>query len=698
MTGRADLLVEIGTEELPPKALRSLMEAFAANVREGLDGGRLAYEVIVPYASPRRLAVLVRGLEAAQQERESELKGPPVRVAFDKNGEPTPAALAFADRCGVSVGELGRSVTEKGEWLSHRLVDKGAAAIDLVPAVVRDALDRLPIPRRMRWGDRDAEFVRPVHWVVMRYGNTTIDTEIMGIRAGGTTYGHRFMAPGGLGLDKPADYAAMLEANGKVVADFDERRRRIVDGVAAAAAVAGGIAVGTDALYDEVTALVEWPVPITGFFDESFLQLPREVIVATLTNHQRYFPVEAEDGRLMPAFVTVANLASADPDKVRDGNERVIRPRLADAAFFWDSDRRRSLEGRRAALGNVVYQQGLGSLLDKSSRTTALAGRISTALGADSAHAERAAQLAKCDLITGMVGEFPELQGTMGRYYADADGEEAEVALAIEEQYLPRYAGDELPTCGAGRSLAVADKLDTLCGVFALGKRPSGNKDPFGLRRSALGVVRILVEQRLDLDLVELLEVAVTAQPVEAGASLATEVYDFIVDRMRSWCLESGSYTAEMFEAVRDRRPVSLADFQSRLDAVASFVSLDAASSLSQANKRIANILRQASESGGAPDAADLDPGALVEPSELALFEALEAARDEVGPLMGARRYSEALARLAELRVPVDQFFDQVMVMAEEAAIRRNRLALLARLRDQFLDVADISRLSIGRG
>jgi len=698
MSRRADLLVEIGTEELPPKALRSLMDAFAANMREGLDNGRLASETMVPYASPRRLAVLVKGLVAAQQDRESEQKGPPVRVAFDKDGNPTPAALAFADRCGVSVEELGRSATDKGEWLSHRLVEKGAATVDIVPSVVRDALDKLPIPRRMRWGDRDAEFVRPVHWVVMRYGRTTIEADILGIRAGGTTYGHRFMAPAGLAVDEPSAYAALLEGKGRVVADFDERRRRIVDGVAAAAKVAGGSAVGGDTLYDEVTALVEWPVPITGYFDSAFLELPREVIVATLTNHQRYFPVEAPDGRLMPAFVTVANIVSTDPDKVRDGNERVIRPRLADAAFFWDSDRRRTLESRQAALENVVYQQGLGSLLDKSSRTAALADRIASALGADSADADRAARLAKCDLVTGMVGEFPELQGTMGKYYAAADGEATDVALAIEEQYLPRYAGDALPTCAAGRSLAIADKLDTICGVFALGKRPSGNKDPFGLRRSALGIVRILVEQRLDLDLVELIQAAVAAQPVKTDAALVSEVYEFIVDRLRSWCLESGRCSAEMFEAVRDRRPASLADFESRLEAVASFVSLDAASSLSQANKRIANILRQAGESDDAPEAGDLDPGALFEPSELALFEALEAARDRVGPLIDERRYTDVLGRLAELRDPVDLFFDQVMVMADDPGIRRNRLALLARLRDLFLDVADISRLSIGKG
>ncbi|MDH4108938.1 MAG: glycine--tRNA ligase subunit beta [Gammaproteobacteria bacterium] len=697
MTGREDLLVEIGTEELPPKALRNLMDAFAANVRAGFDAERLAFQAIQPYASPRRLALLVRGLAEGQEDRESELRGPPVRVAFDRDGRPAPAALAFAQRCGVDVGALGRSATDKGEWLSHRLVEKGAATTELVPGIVSRALDALPIPRRMRWGDRNAEFVRPVHWVVLRYGGRTIEAEILDNRAGDITYGHRFMAPGGLRVRKPADYAELLESKGYVVADFDERRRRVVDAVAKAAGDAGGSALGSDALYDEVTALVEWPVPITGRFEEEFLALPREVIVATLTGHQRYFPVQASDGSLMPVFVTVANIASRDPDRVRDGNERVVRPRLADAAFFWDSDRRRTLADRRAILDTVVYQQGLGSMHDKSARTAALAGRIATALGADAAIAERAALLAKCDLVTGMVGEFPELQGIMGRYYAAADGENPELALAIEEQYLPRYAGDALPVSVAGQCLAIADKLDTLCGIFALGKKPSGNKDPFGLRRAALGIVRIVVERRLDLDMVQLVDLALGAQPVRADPAVGTEVYDFIIERMRAWSLERGGFSPEMFEAVRERRPASLADFEARLEAVAAFVSLDAASSLAQANKRIANILRQAAEAGGTAVAGVLDPDALAEPAEAGLFEALEAARAAVDPLLAGGSYAAALARLAELREPVDRFFDDVMVMAEDAAVRQNRLALLGKLRDQFLEVADISRLSIGK-
>jgi len=697
MTKAADLLIEIGTEELPPKALRSLMDAFGENVRAGLETERLAFDSIVPYASPRRLAVLVRALVTGQEDRESELKGPPVRVAFDKDGQPTPAARAFAERCGVAVEDLGRSVTDKGEWLSHRLIETGEATTSLVPGIVRSALDGLPVPRRMRWGAGDAEFVRPVHWIVMRYGRQVIAAEILGIPAGSATRGHRFMAPGDIEIGQPTAYASLLETEGYVVADFGERRRRVVDAVTAAAREAGGVAVGSDALYDEVTALVEWPVPVTGRFDESFLELPREVIVATLTNHQRYFPVEDGQGRLMPAFVAIANIVSTDPDKVRDGNERVIRPRLADAAFFWASDRRIALADRQPALGNVVYQQGLGSLADKSGRTAELAGRIAGHLGAKREPAERAARLAKCDLVTGMVGEFPELQGTMGRYYAEAGGEGADVATAIEEQYLPRFAGDALPTSPAGQCVALADKLDTLCGVFALGKKPSGNKDPFGLRRAALGIVRIAVEQRLDLDLVDLIEASLAAQPASAGESVAAEIYDFIVERLRAWCLEQG-FSPEMFEAVRDRRPVSLADFHARLEAVRGFVALDAASSLSQANKRIANILRQALESGGAVASDGLVPGALTEPAEIALFDALQKAARTVAPLVADHRYADALATLAALREPVDRFFDDVMVMAEDGAVRQNRLALLARLRQQFLEVADISRLSIGKG
>lgn len=690
----ADFLVEIGTEELPPTALKTLMLAFAAGLEAALDESRLAHGGVTPYASPRRLAVKVEALAKRQDDLETEQKGPPVSVAFDDDGKPTRAALAFAKKCGVEVGALERTETEKGAWLAYRTVAPGSDAAELLPGLVARALDGLPVPRRMRWGAGGAEFVRPVHWVVMLHGAATVAGTVLGIAAGDTTRGHRFHAPQPLRVKSPSDYPRVLETKGRVVADFDARRRRIVDGVRAAAAAAGGVALGDDALYDEVTALTEWPVALAGSFDEAFLALPREVIVATLTGHQRYFPVADDAGRLLPRFVAVANIESRDPGKVQDGNERVIRPRLADAAFFWEADRRKSLEARREALGNVVYQRGLGTLLDKSGRVRDLAERIAAETGTDAAATARAAELAKCDLLTGMVGEFPELQGVMGRHYALADGEPDAVARAIGAQYRPRFAGDALPETAPGRVLAFADKLDTLGGVFALGQKPSGNRDPFGLRRTAAGLVRLAVEGGLDVDLKALIEAALALQPVTAAPDTGDEVYDFIVERMRGMYLERGDVTAEMFEAVRSRRPASLIDIDARLNAVVAFVDHDAAESLAAANKRIANILRQADYAGGGePDAALFDDGA-----EQALYGALDAASRDVRPWLEERRYAEVLARLAELRQPVDAFFDDVMVMVDDEAVKRNRLALLAGLRAHFLDVADISRLSIGKG
>jgi glycyl-tRNA synthetase beta chain len=528
----------------------------------------------------------------------------------------------------------------------------------------------------------------------MLHGSDVVPGTVLGIASSGCTFGHRFLAPAPLTLKNADEYPDRLEAEAFVMADFARRRQRIVEGVQQAAAAAGGEAVGDDALYDEVTALTEWPVPMTGSFDVEYLQLPKEVIVATLTGHQRYFPIRDASAKLLPKFITVANIVSREPAIVRDGNERVIRPRLADAAFFWHSDRQKTLETRTAALADVVYQRGLGSVLDKSRRVAALAVNISTQLNTGKRPSERAAVLAKCDLLTGMVGEFPELQGIMGRYYALSDGESEEVADAIAEQYLPRFAGDALPVSGTGQVLAIADKLDTLCGVFALGKKPSGNRDPFGLRRAALGVARIAIECRLEFDLVALIDASVRQQPLKAGPNCDDEIYDFIVDRLRALYLDRGDVSSEMFEAVRCRRPGSLLDIDQRLNAVVSFVAHDAAESLAAANKRIANILRQADYvSDEEPDVALFDAAA-----EKSLFGSLRAARGDLAALLPQRRYAEALTRLAELRQPVDSFFDDVMVMAEDDAVRRNRLALLAQLRAQFLDVADISRLSIAKG
>ena len=695
MSKADDFLVEIGTEELPPKALRSLMEAFGAGLLAAIDEASLEHGSVQVYASPRRLAVLVDDLARRQEDRTVEHKGPPTRIAFDKDGKPTAAAIAFAKKCGVNVADLATHKTDKGEWLAFDAVQTGSAAADLMPALIEKALAALPIPRRMRWGAGDAEFVRPVHWVVMLHGKDVIEAPVMDTMSGNVTLGHRFHSSGPIVISAPRAYLGTLEKTGHVIADFERRREIIRDGVNALAADAGGHVVDGASLYDEVAALVEWPVPILGRFDEQYLSLPREVVISTLTGHQRYFPVADDKGALLPRFITVANLESKDPEQVRDGNERVIRPRLADAAFFWDSDRRQSLGSRNAALHDVIYQRGLGSLHDKSRRIVALAGWLAAALGCDKDQAERAAELAKCDLLSGMVGEFPDLQGIMGRYYALADGEPDVVADAIGEHYRPRFAGDELPATALGRVLAIADKLDTLAGVFSIGKSPSGNRDPFGLRRAALGVVRILIEGGLDIDLKALIAKAVEQQPkgkIENDV-LAAELYAFISDRLKRYFLDRDAGLAvETFEAVMVREPESLLDFDRRLAAVQTFARLEQAESLSAANKRIANILRKA----GDPDGLQIKKKLLQHEAEQALFNAVENAREKVGPMIKARSYAEALNALADLKDPVDHFFDEVMVMADDEAVKNNRLALLSDIRALFLDVADISRLSLG--
>jgi len=693
MTEANDFLVEIGTEELPPKALRTLMQSFADGMAARLDEARLARREIRAFASPRRLAVLVSALAARQPDRSVVIKGPPVRVAFDKDGAPTKAALAFADKCGVAVDELTRESSPAGEWLVSNTTELGRPAAELLPGIVRDALDTLPIPRRMRWGAGEDEFVRPVHWLVMLHGREIVPGVVLGVVAGRVTRGHRFQSGADIELAAPGDYETALEQEGKVVADFDGRRRKICTQVDAEAKRAGGEIVADEALFDEVTALTEWPVALCGSFDPAFLELPREVIVATLTGHQRYFPVAGKDGALLPVFVTVANLESLEPARVRDGNERVIRPRLADARFFWETDREVPLGDRTEGLKRVVYQQGLGSLHDKSMRVAALATLVASDIGSDPDLVTRAAVLSKCDLLTGMVGEFPELQGTMGAYYATAAGEPDAVATAIGEQYLPRFSGDALPESEAGRVLSVADRLDTLAGIFVLGRKPSGNRDPFGLRRAALGVIRILVETRMDVDLAALVGAAIVQQPASTGdhGETRTALYEFFMDRLRSYFVDGGAgFSTEMFEAVRERQPGSLVDFRERLLAVSGFIELEPAVSLAAANKRTANILKQANyeESG------DLDASLLADDAERVLFHAMQAARQDVSPLIEERRYADALKRLAELRGPVDAFFDHVMVMTDDEKLRRNRLALLAGLRSLFLDVADISRLT----
>ncbi|MCC7490094.1 MAG: glycine--tRNA ligase subunit beta [Gammaproteobacteria bacterium] len=700
MPAHADFLVEIGTEELPPKALRDLELAFRDGVVSRLNAANLGGAEARSFATPRRLAVLVPDLAVEQAAQRVEKRGPPLKVAFDAAGQPTRAALAFAQTCAVEVDALEKLETPAGSWLVFRGESAGKAAADILPGLVAEALAGLPVPRRMRWGNREVEFVRPVHWLVMLLGEAVVPAEILGLQAGRHTRGHRFMSTGAIELRSPADYPSALRGAGCVIADFIERRGMVRELAMSAGRQLGGEAVTEDAVLDEVTSLVEWPVAVTGRFDPAYLDLPEEVLMATLQGHQRYFPMRGADGRLLPNFITISNLRSSDPAQVQLGNERVVKPRLADASFFWTQDLRKPLAERAPALADIVFQRGLGSLKDKSSRMAALGVQIAGRLGAAPDAVERAAFLAKADLLTDMVKEFPELQGRMGYYYALRNGEPDAVAMAIEEQYLPRHAGDRLATTGPGRCLALAERLDTLAGAFALGKRPSGNKDPFGLRRAALGLVRTLIEGGIELPLPEFIASALALQPAKAAdpRSIGQDLYDFIIERLRAWYLEgqapgirAGQVTAEMFEAVRLRAPASPLDFHARLLAVRSFMEMDEAPGLAIANKRIANILRTAT----GVDPALVDPALFETTEERQLHAALEALLPVHQAGLVDRRYGEVLQRLAGLRDPLDAFFSAVMVMSEDAALRQNRLALLQDLRQLFLDVADLSCLNV---
>jgi glycyl-tRNA synthetase beta chain len=696
MASTADFLVEIGTEELPPKALRRLELAFADNVRAGIEAVGLKAGAQRSFATPRRLAVLINDLELQQSPQSVEKRGPSVKVAFDEDGNPTPPARAFAANCNVALQDLTRLQTKKGQWLLFRTEEPGRSAGELLPAIVAGALAALPVPKRMRWGDSDVEFVRPVHWVLMLLGAEIVTAEILGITAGRQTFGHRFHAPQPILVSTPADYADLLADQGRVVSDLKQRRALIRQQAEDTAEQLGGRAILDDALLDEVAALTEWPMPIAGGFDEQFLRLPEEVLIATLQDHQRYFPVRGDDGGLMPNFIAISNLDSLDSDQVRQGNERVVASRLADAAFFWDQDCKVTLDSRREALKQVVFQKALGSLYDKSARVAKLATQLANDFEQDEASAQRAAELAKTDLLTALVGEFPELQGRVGYYYAILDGEPEAIAKAIEEQYMPRQAGGRLPATPHGNTLALADRLDTLAGIFAVGKKPGGNKDPFGLRRIALGVLRILIEQNIELDLVKYLRLAITEQPVKTveADNLFSELYEFMIDRLKRYCLDGqspnlakGSVTPEIFESVRARRTISPLDFHQRLIAVCRFMQLDAAESLAIANKRIANILKSASD---ATD-CDVNPDLFQVDEERVLYSAVSGILEAHTRGLEERKYTEVLERLAGLREPVDRYFDTVMVMADDADQRRNRLSLMSQLRQLFLDVADLS-------
>ncbi len=690
-----DLLIEVGTEELPPKALKRLSEVFTTAIVEGLAKAELAHGTVTPYATPRRLAVLIEGLATAQQDKQVERRGPALSAVYDTDGKPTKAALGFARSCGLDSLEGCETLeTPKGAWLIFRQQQAGSPTVQLVPGILAQALDRLPIPKRMRWGDLEAEFVRPVHWLVLLFGEQVIDCELLSVRSGRVTRGHRFHHPEGLIVAEPVGYAPLLESSAHVMPDFTARREAIRAQVMEVAAEVGGTAVIDAALLDEVTALVEWPNALLGNFEERFLEVPAEALISAMKGHQKYFHVVDAEGKLMPHFITISNIESREPERVREGNERVIRPRLSDADFFWTQDRKGRLADRLESLQSVVFQQKLGTLYDKSVRISRLARVIAERIGGNPDEAERAGLLCKCDLMSAMVGEFPELQGIMGTYYARHDGEPESVALAIDQHYMPRFAGDELPASHTGQAVAIADRLDTLVGIFGIGQPPTGDKDPFALRRASLGVLRSLIEKGLDLDLLELIVVAVEqyrSAGVELVVGVAEQLFDFMLERLRAYYSDL-DVAADTFDAVHARRPTTPADFDSRIRAVTAFRALPEAQALAAANKRIHNILRKAEEAGeNLP--ASVSESLLTEVSEQALNTRVMEMSEVLAPLFAARDYQGSLTRLAALREPVDAFFDAVMVMADDPAVRGNRLALLRRLADLFLVTADLSRL-----
>lgn len=681
------LLLELGAEELPPTALDALSDAFAAGIEKGLQEAEIPFQAVTAYATPRRLAVQVTGLADKQPDREVERRGPALAAAF-KDGAPTKAAEGFARSCGVSVDDLIHLETDKGTWLGYREQQQGDSVQALLPEMVRKTLQSLPVPKNMRWGASRVEFSRPVHWLVALYGSQVVAAEALGLQASRTTYGHRFHAPDAIQLEHADDYLAALE-NAYVLADRQRRRERIREQVLAEAEVQEANAVIDEDLLVEVSGLVEWPVALTGSFDERFLEVPAECLISSMKANQKYFHLLDDQGKLKPLFITISNIESQDPDQVISGNEKVIRPRLADAAFFYDTDRKHTLASRIPQLESVVFQQQLGTLADKARRSTAIATFIAERIHGDVAHAQRAVALAKCDLVTEMVLEFPELQGIMGRYYAEQDGEPTEVAQALEEQYLPRFASDAIPQSLTGQALALADRLDTLVGIFGIGQRPTGAKDPFALRRASIGVLNILVKGELNLDLRELLQVAADQhQSLPKADGLVEDVLTYMLDRFRAWGQEEG-ISAEMYLAVRARPVTKPLDFARRLRAVKAFAQREEAAALAAANKRVSNILSKQEHDGSTQVEASL----LQEAAEKALFEAVTASQQQVAPLFAAGDYQQALDALATLREPVDAFFDQVMVMADDDAIRRNRLALLASLQALFLEVADISQL-----
>ncbi len=689
-----DLLIEIGTEELPPKALNKLSDAFATGIESGLKEAGINFKKIKAYASPRRLAVLIDDVDEAQADRHIEKLGPNVKAAYDKDGNPSKAAQGFARGCGVEVAELATTQTDKGERLVFKIEEIGKPTTEIVPEIVSQSLAKLPIPKRMRWGDSTAEFVRPVHWVVLLFGNDVIEAEILGITSGRDSRGHRFHHPEVINLQSPGDYVSRMKSPGYVLVDRDERMALVKQQAESAAEKLGGKALIDADLLQEVSALVEWPVAVSGDFDKEFLSVPAESLISSMQDHQKYFPVIDKAEKLMPHFITISNIESKNPAKVKEGNERVIRPRLGDAKFFWEQDNKKKLEDHIESLNKVVFQNKLGSVGDKSRRVASIAESIAKQLNENTEYAKRAGLLSKCDLMTEMVCEFSDLQGIMGRYYAINDGEPAEVADALDEQYMPRFAGDNLPKGKTGQIVSLADKLDTLLGIFAIGQKPTGEKDPFALRRAALGVLRILIECKLDLDLNDLLGFAATAYADQVdGKKAIDDVISFMLDRLKvyytSQVIDGQKITVDVYDAVMTLKPTRPMDFDRRVHAVNQFRKLDEAESLAAANKRIGNILKKVK----GDLAITIDENLLLESQEKSLNEKLQAMSKKVLPLFDAGNYSDALQQLAALRDPIDDFFEAVMVMADDEALKNNRLAMLSQLHNLFMKAADLSRL-----
>lgn len=684
-----NFLAEIGTEELPPKALKKLATAFAENVEAELNQAGLSFDKVEWFAAPRRLAVKVLGLATSQPSKEVEKRGPAVSAAFDAEGKPTKAAEGWAKGCGITVEQAERIATDKGEWLVHRAVIEGQPTKNLLVGMISNALAKLPIPKTMRWGDKTEQFVRPVHTVTLLLGDELIEGEILGIASGTTIRGHRFLGEREFQISHADQYPALLKEKGSVVADFNERKALILAKAQEKAAALGGVADIEEELLDEVTSLVEYPDVLAAKFEERFLAVPAEALVYTMKGDQKYFPIYDKDGKLLPHFIFVSNINPEDPSKIIEGNEKVVRPRLTDAEFFFKTDLKQRLEDQLPRLETVLFQQQLGTLRDKTARIEQLAGEIAKQIGADETKAKRAGLLSKCDLMTNMVFEFTDTQGVMGMHYARYDGEDEEVAVALNEQYMPRFAGDELPKSLVASSVALADKFDTLTGIFGIGQAPKGSADPFALRRAALGALRIIVEKNLPLDLAEIVKKSTALFGDKlTNANVVEDVVDFMLGRFRAWYQDEG-IAVDVIQAVLTRRPTRPADFDARVRAVSHFRTLDSAETLAAANKRVSNILAKVE----GEISSEIDRTLLVETEEKALVEQIITLQAELAPLFEKGEYQTALDRLAGLREVVDNFFDKVMVNAEDPKFRQNRQAILNNLRNLFLQVADISLL-----